>query len=128
MSLLAREGPGATNVGPRGRARRRFLGFVALGSAAVLLGLLALADVPAVWGLAVGVLVGAGTLGILQAREETCVRLAMLGVRDLDMGEEPIMHSAERALLRRQAALVLGYSLLVGVAGSLTGFLLLVAG
>lgn len=126
MSFLAREGPGATNVGPRGRHRRRFLGFVALGAAAVLLGLFALADASAAWGLAVGVLVGGGALGLLEAREETCVRLALRGVRDPDTGEEPVVHSAERALLRKQAGAVLLYSALVGVGGGLVGFLLLV--
>lgn len=125
MSLLAREGPGATNVGPRGRARRRFLGFVALGAAAVLLGLFAVAQAAAVWGLVLGLLVGAGALGLLEAREETCVRLALRGVRDLDTGEEPVAHSAERALLRKQAVGVLGYSVLVGIGGALAGFLLL---
>jgi len=128
MSLLAREGPGATNVGPRGRQRRRFLGLVALGAAAVLLGLFALAGVSPVWGLVVGLLVGAGALGLLEAREETCVRLAARGVRDLDTGEEPVAHSAERSLLRKQAGGVLIYSVLVGIGGALVGFLLLVGG
>ena len=59
------------NIGPRGRRRRRFLGWVALGVGLVLAGLLFTRDAPRMWRLALVLPLWAAALGLLQARERT---------------------------------------------------------
>ena len=53
------------------------------------------------------------------------MRLAARGARDLDDGETPIPHSAERAVIRRQARRVHAQTVVIAVA--LTALALLAA-
>ena len=93
----------AINIGPGERRKRRVMGFAALVAGAGLA--FALVAFGAPWWTR-GVVffpVWIAALGLLQAREQTCVALAARGVRNMDNGEEPIEDEAAARLLREKA-------------------------
>jgi hypothetical protein len=121
MSLFERSGPVIANIGPRGQQRRRMLGFVSLAAGLLLIIMLNQVDTAPGWGLIAFLPFWGSALGVLEARERTCVALAARGSRDLDDGEMPVVHSAEREKLRQQARRIQAAAVVVGVvAGILT--------
>ncbi len=113
----------AVNIGPRERRKRRVMGVAALGAGAALAFALVVSAAP--WWSRVVVFfpVWLAALGLLQAREQTCVALAARGVCNMDAGEAPIEdESAARALrekarrINRRAMLVAAIVTLVALA------------
>jgi len=80
----------ASNIGVREQRKRRLLGFVALTVGVGVAFLLVVLDAPR-WSRAVVFFpVWLAGLGLLQAREKTCIALAARGVCNLDAGEQPL--------------------------------------
>jgi hypothetical protein len=118
----------ARNIGATGRRQRLVYGAVLL-----LIGIAAAALlVTGVGGVSRGArlflflpFLGAA-LGMLQARDQTCVRLAARGQRDLDRGSEAVTDPWLLSQLKRQARevfieAVLAAALLTGIALMLPG-------
>lgn len=107
------------NIGPRERRKRRLMGYVSLavtvGVAFVLLTL----GAPR-WSRAV-IFIPAwlAALGLLQARERTCIALASRGLRNLDAGEEEIDDPGLAASLRESARRVHRRALMTALAVTL---------
>ena len=80
----------AINIGPRERRKRRVMGVAALGAGAALAFVLVVSGAP--WWSRVVVFfpVWLAALGLLQAREQTCVALAARGACNMDAGEKPL--------------------------------------
>jgi hypothetical protein len=114
------------NLGPRQRRRRLRLGVLGLllfvGAA---VGLIA-ADTAPAWRLAIWPLAFVASVGFLQFRAKTSVRLALRGRRNLDHGDEAIDDRRVRQVLRRRGARLLALALALSAA--LVGALLLVPG
>ena len=91
------------NIGPRGCRRRGVMGWVWLALGAGYVILLAARGAPAAWYAGAAIPFFLGTLGYFQARERTCVFLAVVGQRNLDGGAERIEDAAELARVRREA-------------------------
>jgi hypothetical protein len=111
------------NIGPRERRKRRVMGVAALAAAA------GLAFVLVAWGAprwsrgAVFFPVWIAALGLLQAREQTCVALAARGLCNMDAGETPLEDPRAEVELRerarritRRAALIAALVTLVALA------------
>lgn len=91
------------NIGPEERRKRRVMGTSTLTLALAL----AVAAVALGWSvgarLVLAPLLFAGFLGILQAREHTCVALASKGLCDLDTGPQRVEDDARRRALKAKA-------------------------
>jgi hypothetical protein len=113
----------AVNIGPRERRKRRVMGVAALAAGAGLAFALVASAAPW-WSRAVVFFpVWLAALGLLQAREQTCVALAARGVRNMDDGDARIEDEpAARALrdkarrINRRAMLVAALVTLVALA------------
>jgi hypothetical protein len=106
----------AFNIGPRERRKRRLLGIVALTVGVGLAFVLVVYDAPR-WSRAVVFLpVWMAGLGLLQAREKTCIALAARGVCNLDEGEAPIRDERVAAQLRERARRINRRALLTAAA------------
>jgi hypothetical protein len=80
----------AFNIGPRERRKRRLLGIVALTVGVGLAFVLIVMDAPR-WSRAIIFFpLWMAGLGLMQAREKTCIALAARGMRNMDAGEEKI--------------------------------------
>lgn len=99
------------NIGPRERSKRLYLGIAALVAGVVWVRFAWAADFPPATRLAGFVFFHAGFTGVLQARAQTCIRLASKGMRNLDGGPEQIEDPAELDAVRAQARRVLLQSL-----------------
>ena len=77
----------ASNIGPRERRKRRLLGIVALTVGVAAAFLLLVYDAPRPLRAVVFFPVWMAGLGLLQARERTCIALAARGACNLDAGE-----------------------------------------
>lgn len=117
--------PPYPNIGPRGCQRRKGMSWVWLGIAAALIVALAWQDAPAPWYALTAIPFLFAALGVFQAREQTCVFLAGVGMRDLDGGAERVTEPEVLALMRRQAAIVWMRALLAVI--GLTGLAVLIA-
>lgn len=96
----------AINIGPRERRKRRLLGVVALTVGVGAAFVLVIFEAPR-WSRALVFFpVWMAGLGLLQAREKTCIALAARGVCNLDAGEERIEDAALAARLRDKATRV----------------------
>jgi hypothetical protein len=102
------------NIGPAGRRRRLLTGVVMLTAAAAGAVWLVAADMPRPWRLMLALPILLGLLGVLQARDRTCVALAARGLRDMDSGSEPIGGSADLERVKAQARRVNLTALLAG--------------
>ena len=91
------------NIGPGETRKRRVMGIAALAAAAALAFGLVLVGVP--WWMRAVVFfpVWLAALGLLQARERTCVALAARGVCNMDDGEAPIEDESAARELREKA-------------------------
>lgn len=106
----------AANIGPRERRKRRLLGIVSLTVAVGVAFVLVSFGAPRWSRLVVFFPLWMAGLGLLQAREKTCIALAARGVCNMDAGEERIEDSALAARLREKAAAVHKRSLMVAAA------------
>ena len=106
----------AANIGPRERRKRRLLGIVSLTVAVGVAFVLVSFGAPRWSRLVVFFPLWMAGLGLLQAREKTCIALAARGARNLDAGEETITDGALAATLRDKAAAVHRRALLVAAA------------
>lgn len=80
----------ASNIGPREQRKRRLLGVVALTVGVGVAFLLVTLDAPRLLRAVVFFPIWLAGLGLLQAREKTCISLAARGVCNLDAGEQPL--------------------------------------
>jgi hypothetical protein len=116
----------ARNIGPGGR-RQRVLGGVALLTVAVIGAvLLVVGGVARGARLALFVPLFGAAVGLLQARDHTCVRLAATNQCDMGAGIGAVTDTWLAAQLRRQARELLLESTIV--AAFLTGVVLLIPG
>jgi len=120
-----RSAPAYPNIGPRGCQRRKGMSWVWLAIAALLAGVLAWRDAPALWYSLTAIPFLLASLGVFQAREQTCVFLAGVGHRDLDAGAERVADPQVLAAMRQQALVVWMRALLATI--GLTGFTVLAA-
>ena len=92
-----------SNITDLGVRRRRSLGVaglvLAVGGAVAMLAL----GAPRPWRLVLAVPFGMAALGLLQARERTCVVLTATGSRETDDGGVAPMSTAECAVAKRQS-------------------------
>ncbi|HYP01620.1 MAG TPA: hypothetical protein VER76_15625 [Pyrinomonadaceae bacterium] len=77
----------ASNIGTREQRKRRLLGVVALTVGVGVAFLLVVLDAPRLLRVVVFFPIWLAGLGLLQAREKTCIALAARGVCNLDAGE-----------------------------------------
>jgi hypothetical protein len=94
------------NIGTRERRKRLIWGIVASGVGVVIAALLVMIRAPLIWRLPLFLLFYVGALGIFQARDKTCVKLAARGQRDMDNGPQQISVAAELERVQRQARVV----------------------
>ena len=104
------------NIGPRGRRKRRLFGIVSLTVAVGVAFVLVVFDAPRWSRFVVFLPLWMAGLGLLQAREGTCIALAACGHRDMDAGEEVIKDKALAERLREKAAALHKRALLVAAA------------
>lgn len=104
------------NIGPRERRKRRLLGIVSLTVAVGVAFVLVSFDAPRWSRFVLFFPLWMAGLGLLQARDKTCIALAARGVCNMDAGEETITDDALAARLRDKAAAVHRRALLVAAA------------
>jgi hypothetical protein len=114
----------ARNIGPGGRRRRLIGGLVLLVLGAGSTALLILGGFNRGSRLALFLPFFASALGLLQARDHTCVMLAAAGQCELDRGIEPLSDQWLAGQLKRQAREVLVESALG--AALVTGLILMI--
>ncbi len=95
--------PEAINIGPRERRKRRLLGIVSLTVGVAFAFVLVVYGVPRWERLVVFFPIWLAGLGLLQARERTCIALAARGTCNMDAGEERIADERLSAQLRDKA-------------------------
>jgi len=95
------------NLGPKEIRKRLLLGYFALitGLILAIISIWLNASVYLRWLLFIPFFVG--YLGILQARQKTCVALGIKGHQNLDQGDEPIVEKTLRQKLRRRSVWIL---------------------
>lgn len=91
------------NIGPRERAKRRVMGIVFLVVGVGLVFLMIAYDAPRPLRAVVFFPLWMAGLGLLQAREQTCIALAARGVCNMDAGEEAIEDEHRVKQLRLKA-------------------------
>ena len=94
------------NIGPREQRKRRLLGIVALTVGVATAFLLVVYDAPRPLRAVVFFPVWIAGLGLLQAREKTCIALAARGTCNLDTGEESLDDENLIEQLRAQSRLI----------------------
>jgi len=94
------------NIGTHERRKRLVWGVVASGVGVVIAVLLVLIGAPLIWRMPLFLIFYVGALGIFQARDKTCVKLAARGQRDMDSGPQQISVAAELQQVQRQARVV----------------------
>jgi hypothetical protein len=94
------------NIGPNECRKRLTGGAVVFAVGAAVAAMLILAQFNRWWRLAVFIPFYMGALGIVQAKEKTCVALAAQGLRNMDNGEERIMEPHKAEAMRTKAASV----------------------
>lgn len=93
----------AINLGPRERRKRRLLGVVALTVGVAAAFVLVVMGAPRWSRLVIFFPMWMAGLGLLQAREKTCIALAARGTCNLDDGEEKLTDETLADELRRKA-------------------------
>jgi hypothetical protein len=113
MAVAASE---VANIGPRERRKRRLLGIVSLTIAVGVAFLLVVYGAPRWTRLLVFFPLWMAGLGLLQAREKTCIALAARSMCNMDAGDEPLKDDALATRLREKAAALHTRALLVAAA------------
>ena len=118
----------ARNIGAAGRRQRLLYGSISLvvGIAAAALLMTGAGGVSRGARLLLFLPFLGAALGLMQARDHTCVRLAAQGQRDLDRGSEAVADPWLRSQLKRQAREVVIEAVLA--AAFLTGIALVLPG
>lgn len=93
----------AVNIGPRERLKRLIMGIVSLAASAVLVFVFVGYDAPRLVRVLVFLPLWMASLGLFQARENTCIALASRGTCNMDSGEQPVGDERSVARLRLQA-------------------------
>jgi hypothetical protein len=93
----------AVNIGTRERTKRRVLGVVSLTVGVGVAFVLFTTSAPRLTRLVVFFPLWLAGLGLLQAKEKTCIALAARGTRNMDAGEEKIDDEDLNARLRDKA-------------------------
>jgi hypothetical protein len=106
----------ASNIGPRERRKRRLLGIVSLTVGVAAAFLLVVLDAPRPLRAVVFFPVWLAGLGLLQARERTCIALAARGVCNMDAGEKPVEDEDLIEQLRGKSRLIHRRALVTAVA------------
>jgi hypothetical protein len=91
------------NIGPRQRRQRVIGGVVGLAIAIAVAGLLVATGVARPLRLVVFLPFFAGTTGLFQVREKTCVALVAKNERNMDLGAERVENEADLRQMRAQA-------------------------
>ena len=106
----------AINIGPREQRKRRLMGVVSLTVGVGLAFLLVTLDAPRALRLVVFFPVWLAGLGLLQAREKTCIALAARGECNWDAGDAPLEDENTLARLRDKARRIHRRALLTAIA------------
>ena len=93
----------AINIGPREQRKRRLLGLVALTVGVAAAFVLVIYGAPRVSRAIIFFPIWIAGLGLLQAREKTCIALAARGTRNMDDGEESLSDANLIEQLRAKA-------------------------
>jgi len=110
----------AINIGPREQRKRRLLGIVALTVGVAASFVLVVYGAPRVLRVVIFFPIWIAGLGLLQAREKTCIALAARGTCNMDDGEKSLsdanlitqLRVKARALNRRAAITALAVTIL----------------
>lgn len=106
----------AINIGPHEQTKRRLLGIVTLTIGVGIAFALVVTDAPRWTRLIIFFPVWIAGLGLMQAREKTCIALAARGTRNLDVGEESIDNNDLVGQLRDKAQRINRRALITAVA------------
>ena len=101
------------NIGPRERQRRMSFGVVFLVVGVVIGLTLAFVDVPRAYRVGAFVPFWLGAIGVMQAREQTCLALVKRRERNMDSGPERVTDSSTLRQLQAQARQVQTKSLVL---------------
>ena len=95
--------PEAINIGPREQRKRRLLGIVALTVGVATSFVLVVYGAPRLSRAIIFFPIWIAGLGLMQAREKTCIALAARAMRNMDAGEESVEDAELIAQLRDKA-------------------------
>jgi hypothetical protein len=93
----------AINIGPLEQRKRRVLGVIALTVAVGIAFVLVIYDAPRWWRLVIFFPMWIAGLGLMQAREKTCIALAARGTCNMDKGETILVDADLSEQLRAKA-------------------------
>jgi hypothetical protein len=93
----------AINIGPREQRKRRLLGLVALTVGVATAFVLVVYDAPRLSRAIIFFPIWIAGLGLMQAREKTCIALAARAKRNMDASEESVEDATLIAQLRDKA-------------------------
>ena len=121
--------PGVCNIGPAEINRRRQSGWLGLGATSLLWAAFWFFRVPTLWRLLIFFPAAMSATGFLQAALHFCAGFGMLGVFNFgsEVGKTETIEQAEfRHKDQRKARLIFLYSVMIGIAIAITGFLLVI--
>jgi hypothetical protein len=106
----------ACNIGPREQRKRRLMGIVALVVGVCAAFVLVVYSAPRWSRLIVFFPIWMAGLGLMQAREKTCIALAARGTRNMDEGEESIEDEEMAQQLRSKSKRINRLALITALA------------
>jgi len=121
--------PGVCNIGPAEINKRRQSGWFGLGATILLWVAFWVFRVPAIWRLLLFFPAAMSATGFLQAALHFCAGFGMLGVFNFgsEVGKTETIEQAEfRHKDKRKALLIIFYSVMIGIAAAIAGFLLII--
>ena len=95
--------PAATNIGPREQTKRRMLGMVALTIGVGAAFVLVIFNAPRWWRAVIFFPIWIAGLGLMQARDKTCIALAARAVCNMDDGEKKLVNDEQIEELKQKA-------------------------
>jgi len=93
----------AINIGPREQTKRRMLGVVALTIGVGAAFILVIFSAPRLWRVVIFFPIWMAGLGLMQAREKTCIALAARGACNMDEGEKQLLDDEQVKELKLRA-------------------------
>ena len=121
--------PGICNIGPAEIKRRRQSGWLGLGATILLWAAFLVFHVPAPWRLFLFFPAAMSATGFLQAALHFCAGFGSRGVFNFgpEVGKTETVEQVEfRQKDQRKARLILLYSVMIGIAIAIAGFLLII--
>ena len=121
--------PGVCNIGPAEINRRRQSGWLGLGATILLWAAFLVFHVPAPWRLFLFFPAAMSATGFLQAALHFCAGFGARGVFNFgpEVGKTETVEQVEfRQKDQRKARLILLYSVMIGIAIAIAGFLLII--